>query len=667
MKYIVTTLTLAFALFCDGGDPADTSSEDPSHQAALHYIQHLAKGDIDLTKHTALSPHCGLQRRKTIDDRISFFQKNELRQGDTFSIESSQVNNHLAAILVRAKNPAAPLSDRIHAVALVKNKNTWKPAPLLGSFANTGYGYDEQIEDIVRSLELWMAREKTLRETLSRKKALSEFKLTITGIEKNAGLDALSPEDAITHLLTQCRKKNLLTILACMGAASGQLLEPIETTIDIISQGLSNPNKSSEWYLMTNRSVIAQVMKVDKTRNEVALGFFNPMDRNHSRILYFPIVQSEGKTFVRLSHLLKTSLLPKKERRQQRWRQRRGDENELRKKVPAAILKNSAPVSYPTPEKLRKHFLRSIKNNDFTDALRLLPRKGDYFGDDDNQTTTLIDFGSIWQNISTHNLKSSPLPPVNILQEKSIALIPLQFAKPARPGQFETIKIWMLEDDDGWHIIGTPLQGHAIYDTFMANFKKLEKRFQSLEKEQQEKHSRNWLSKVVTLTPPFTLDPIKDDAAKTLFTDFRTHLRKSDTESALSKCAVLKGTNNIQTLKIFNYATRGAADHTKVDQILGISRSGKWLGVSARTTSKLTKLHDYPLYLIVNTAMGPKILLDVDLRHATNKGRKLLNTKNWRKLEPSLNKESLGALKNLWTQHQTLSTADIEELGKTHE
>lgn len=657
MKSIITTLALAFALSCHGDEFADNPSADGSNQAALSYLNHLSKGELDIEKHTALSPHCGLQRRKTIRERIAFLQKNDFRQGDTFSIESTKVENHLAAVLVRATNPAAPLSDRIHAVALVKDKKEWQPAPLPGSFSNTGYGYDETIELTVRTLEHWMAREKILRETQRREKAAAEFKTTIAAVEQKAGLDAMSPEEAVIHFLKQCREKNLLGILAAMGAASDQLLEPLDTTIDIVSQGLRNSPKSSDWHLLTNRSVIAQVLKEDHTRNEVALGCLNPMERETSKILYFPIHKSGGKTFVRLAPMLKVALLPENERRAQRWRHHHGDENELKKMLPAAILKNSRPCNYPSPQKLREHFLRSVANNDFTDAIRLLPRKGDYFGKEENQATMLSSFGSLWQSIQV--LSPPPLPPADILQEKSIALAPLQFAKPNRPGESQSIKIWMIKDTDGWHLIGRDPLDKAIKDTLNISSDKLEQRFSSIEKSTQEKHSRNWLSKVVTLTPPLTLDPVKEDEAKLLFANFRTHLRTSKIESALSSCAVLKGTDNIQTLKVFNYAIRGAADHIDDDQLLGMTRAGKWLGVSARTQSKLTGTNDYPLYLIVSSPKGPRIFLDIDLRHATNKGRKLLNKKNWRRLEASLPKESLQHLKTLFAQHSKLATEDI--------
>lgn len=671
MKHIITTLTLGLtlgltlAISSHGDELKNKPAVAEDTQAALNYLNLLAHGDIDLVKHTALSPHCGIQRRKAIRERIDLLTKSYFRDGDQFLLETKKTEGDFAAILFRSKNAAAPLSTRIHALAMVKTAGIWKPAPLPGSFTNTGYGYDDKVEATVRELERWMAREKITRQTQSRDKAHADLKSTIAAIEKKLDLDTATPEKTARHLIDQCRDKNLLGILACMGAASDQLPDPLNVTMDLISKGLTNKDESNDWYLLTSRSVVAQVLKVDNPRKEVAVGFYNPMEHGKSKILSFPIHEYGGKIFTRLSPLLKVSLLPKNERWNHRWKHRRPDENELRKKLPSAILKNSQPISYPSTQKLLEHFVNSLKKDDFTDSIRLLPRKGDYFGKDENQTSTLFSFGSLWKEI--HQYKTNPSDDFQILEDQSLALAPLQYAKLNRTGEYQTVNIWMVKDDDGWHILGQNPLDREITDELTTSAKKLSQQFSAIEKEQHEKHSRNLLDQVVTVTPPITIDPVKDDDAKKLFASFRNHLRTKDTESALSCCAVIQGTSSTQTLKTFNYALRGAADHTPDDHILGVIRAGKWLGVSVRTRSKLLAVDDYPLYLIINTQKGPKVLLDIDLRKATNKGRELLNKKNWKKLEATLQKESLAHIKTIFDKHSKLTAADIKAVIKLHQ
>ena len=93
--------------------------------------------------------------------------------------------------------------------------------------------------------------------------------------------------------------------------------------------------------------------------------------------------------------------------------------------------------------------------------------------------------------------------------------------------------------------------------------------------------------------------------------------------------------------------------------MIGYSNHGKWTGITLYKKSKFAELDDYPLYLIVNTPKGLKLLLDIDLRHPTNRGRRLLNNKIWKQLEVSLPAESLKNVRSIFEEHQKISLADI--------
>lgn len=637
-------------------------------KAAVTYLQLLAKGDIDLLKQTALSPHCGIQKQKTIRKRLDFLRVNHFRKGDTFTPQTTKIDAHLAGVLVRADNPSAPLTTHVHAVAIIKTKDGWKPAPLPGRFSNTGYGYDEKIERSVSALERWMARKKIILETRFRSQASSKLISEIADIEKNLHLQTLKPEQTVELLIEKCRQKNLIGVLSIMGAASNQLPDPLETTLDLVTKGLANKDPSNDWHLLTSRSVIAQTLKIDHTRNEIAVGFHSPLGQERSKILYFPIHKEnkpKGKTFARLSPLLHLALLPENESWQQRWRHRRGDENDLRKQLLPTILKNSKSISYPTARQTLDHLLLAIDNNNYTDCIRLLPRTGAHFGKEASQINSITSLDSLWRQI--HHAQPLERHDHNILKEKNLALAPLQFTTTNKPDNFITIKLWMIKDPDGWHLIDYNSLTESLGDIWKKSAASLEKRLTSMEKKQREARSRALLDNVITITPPITLPPPSKNEAKTLITRFRNHLRARNTKNALAYCAVLTQTSASQILKTLNYSLRGAIDHINDDITLGINTSGNWSSASIRTRSQLTKLDDYPLYLIINTHKGPRILLDIDLRHATNKGRQLINKKNWKKLEKNLPKESLTHIQTIFGSHTQLATTDIQTQHKLHE
>jgi len=655
--------TLAACLFTTAfAAPAELPDEA---KRAASYLKALNKGKYDLTDITALSPNCQITWRKEIKEQLEFYAKTSLSKGDVYTFEEKKTVGKLSAILLRAENPTSPLSTRIHAIAMLEREKGWLPAPLPGSFANTGYGYDPEVEKSVKSLENWMSSETIKRQTAARKKASAALLGQITAREATAGLEKLSPEKTVLKLIEALREKDLMLTMAIIGAGSGETTEPLVTTINYVTRGLEKTDPSGDWHLVSSRSVIVEVMKVDKMKNEVAVGFWNPMGKNEEKILYFPYFKSGGKTFVKLSELLKIALLREDQRWRQRWRQRRGDETTLRKKLATVIFENSKPQSQPDSAKLLQEFLSIKKSGSFRQLITLLPREGDFFSKAENQKTSLQGLGNLWRSIT--RMEGNPMHVLNVLADDNIALAPLQFAKTNRPGEFETIKIWMIKLKDGWHVIPEDSLAASSGKETKDTMHKLEKELLSIQKEQQEKQSKELLGKVITLTPPLKLDPPTDEEVKKLISTFRMLLRTKDTTSAMSHCAVLKGTNSAQTLKIFNYAIRGAADQAEDDLTLGINRSGKWLGLSMRTTSKSSGQVDYPLFLIVNTEQGSKIMLDIDLREATNRGRVLLNQKAWRKLRETLPEDSLAEVKSLFKSHSKISTADIAKTKKEEE
>lgn len=627
-------------------------------KAAADYLRRLSGAAFDIADGTALSPNCGINRRKEIREQLELYRKTSLENGSTYTLAEKKTDGAFSALLIRSENPAAPLSTRVHAVAMLRRGEVWLPAPLPGTFANTGYGYDPAVEKTVRSLERWMAAQKITRETAARRAATDKLLGEIASREKEAGLAELNAEQAVLRFIQAVRAKDATRALAFMGTVSGRLQQPLEAALEQISRGMATDDTDNDWHYLNSPSAVVQVMKIDNSRNEVAVGFWDPLAKTREKIIHFPFHWAGGKIFVRLPGLLEVALLPKRERWRHRWRHRRGDETALRKTLPSTIFKNRKAVATPNNSDLLEAVLKAQKSGDFSMLVPLLPQRGDYFGKDENRKKCLAWAGSLWQDLA--RLKSHPMRVLATLEQGDIALAPLQFAKPNRPGEFATVHVWMAKLDDGWHLLPEDSLTDSGGDKARATMRKLVKRLQSQQKSQQEKRTKELIDRIVTLAPPLKLEAPSRENARILLTSFRALLRAKDTASALARCAVLEGTQKTQALKNYNYAARGAADHTASDTFLGYSQAGKWAGVTLRTTSKSSGAVDYPLYIIVNTPEGERVLLDVDLRHATNKGRKLLNADAWKKLRSALPETSLADLKRLFQAHEKICLADLE-------
>lgn len=666
----IATIIATIAMTCINaavaadGNQGVKSAEDELSRVAITYLERISGAGLDLANHTALSKHCGQARLKELREQIDFLRENGFRGNDKLSIETCKTDGHLASVLVRADNPISPLDIHIHAVALIKKEGSWLAAPLPGKFSNTGYGYDEKSEQSARSLERWMAREKVLRESRYRSEASSGIRPRLAAIEREAGFDKMSPQQTAGFFLEQCRNHNLLGIVASLGGGSASLAHNMGQIISGVSQGLrQRENPASDWSLLTSPSVVAQILEVNETSNEIIMGFYDPGNPNTSqasKIIRFPYHKISGRTYMQLPPSLQAPATGKAATKGNRTD--RKHDYKLLRDLPTTIIRNIGSVSHETPEKLLKHFLDSVEKEDFTGCLQLVPRKGKFFGDGKNHKTILSDLAGMWRSVHPH--PGDPFNPERradpIIREKHLALVPLVDVDTDLAGEFEPIKLWMLRDEDGWHLVSPGTLYQAIDDADLATAEKIEQRLAASQQKRREERYRDLFGELIIIRPPFEFAAATEAEAMAVFKSFREQLRAWDLRAVLTSCTILEGTDHQQAIEAFKNAMRGAADHTDQDHILGTTRRGNWTGISVRTESRLSKTREYPLYLVANTEKGARILIDVDLRHASNKGRILLNRKSWDRLEEILPGKSLVALKDIFEEHLKLSDEDIK-------
>jgi hypothetical protein len=631
-------------------------------ELAISYLKKIANGDLDITKDTALSSNCSSSRRIKIREHLTFIQLNYFRKNDTFSLELLEQGEQFSAVLIRVENTATPLDTRIISVAMAREKDGWKPAPLPNSFTNINYGYDESVEKKIKHLEKWMTTEKTKREIAIREKATSKFQSLLAKNEKELQPNKLDAGTAVLKFIDACQHNNLMKALVSMGAASDALDNPLDDTVNVVSNGLETRDTNNKWQLLTNSSSIYNIMNIDNKRNEVAVGFYNPLMRTSSQVLYFPIKEKGQKTFVRLSPSLEAAVKPNKNQRQRHFHHRRDDEQKLIRKIPSVIFKNIETKHAKSPEKLVEDFLGATN---FKDAVALLPTKELPIPSEDGQIALLESLAFLWQGFNS--VRSLPKPSIKIARDGLLAAAPLEYAQPKKLGAFQTWRLWMIKGDKGWHLIPEKSIAAIVDEKIKLKIKGLSEKLAIITKNQHKELIKKVLSHVTKIDLVELKEAVTKQEAINLFKLYRSRLRSNDYAAALDCCALLDNSSDTRTLKNFNYAIRGASDHTKDDLILGVVKSGKWSGVSVRTQSKTSGTHDYPMYLFLNTNNGAKILLDIDLRYPSNKGRSIINKKNWDKIEKNFPNDSLKRVETIFVAHEKITLKNIQEEKKIHE
>ena len=91
------------------------------------------------------------------------------------------------------------------------------------------------------------------------------------------------------------------------------------------------------------------------------------------------------------------------------------------------------------------------------------------------------------------------------------------------------------------------------------------------------------------------------------------------------------------------------------DQTLGSQAVGRFRGVSLLTDTGRGVDAGFPLYIVVPTPDGHRVLVDIELPLETNKGFRLLNNGRMEELAKEMSKEDLASIEKLREWHQGLS------------
>ena len=639
------------------------AEEKKQGHAALHYLQLVSDGELNLDDHTALSKHCSPKRRSELETRIKRSRQSRFKANDILSIEAQLTDSAFCAVLVRAENTINPLNTRIHPVALLRKDKLWIPAPLLGSFSNTGYGYDQKAEQSVQALETWMAKQKILHESQYRQKALPDIKSKLTTIEQKAGFDKMTAEQATSYFLEQCRSKNTLGILASIGRASEQEARKLSKSIDLVAKALKlEATPKNNWHYFTSSSCFTQVIEADEKSGKVLVGCFNPEESNSSyadasyKIFTFQTENRDGKRFIQLPSTLNHLEIPAESKLGGRHR-------ELRKKFATVILQKVTASKHETTEQLINDFVRAIKQQDFTQFMRLATLNNDYFGNTKNHHSIVSHVAEYWCSIAKHDNTRYLVSEVAIKGEFAVARLECSEVGASTDHQVE--EIWMLKDQDGWHI--APIDMIPKMLTGSSNNEdvtNINNQLTDLRQQIQQQSLETIFAQTARITLPLSLNAVSEEAAITCVHGYREQLRNGDIKASLSQCAMLEDTDKSALIKDMQRLIRGAKEHAQDTHILGSSANAGWVGVSVRTKSKISELYDYPLYLITNTAKGPRVFINPDLRYPRNSGRKQLNEKSWEQLAQDAPQDSLTFLKAIFKEHIKRCEEDIATAQK---
>ncbi len=246
----------------------------------IAYLESLNKADDVsnvLANETAISPFVSEQRKERLIVNLTHICKAIDHSKGEIDIVESKFEGQLGAAIVSVGDMAFPNSLRMLPFALVLQDDKWIPAPLLGSFSNTNLSFHSEVRQSANNLENWMgsraasllserrikAEEIFLEE--ARKEAANKFEI------ENESINVLE------RFLYLCREQQAARVAYYLDRDFLKNKKLSDQYSEQVTNRLRDKSKDTAWYFLTNKNVVA--LPLTMSEGVVTVGFFDSSSR----------------------------------------------------------------------------------------------------------------------------------------------------------------------------------------------------------------------------------------------------------------------------------------------------------------------------------------------------------------------------------------------------
>lgn len=635
--------------------PALALTTEVPVKEALRFVEKLREGKIDLTpgRDTALSPATGEDKRKLIEERIERMA-GELGSGE-LEAGPGMVDGDMAAVLVRQAAGFDPARLRVIPVGLVRRDNRWQPAPVPGSFENTGLGYDAEIVKRLAALETWMMREQVLDLTTLREKTAERLKEAINARLKPDDLHESTPEQLMKRLLDACVKRDQATVLGLIGGLEDDPPKDWSSRIAAVDEGLSATPKHSPWRLLSSPGVIRTVALVHARTSDhdagLDLAFLDASagtskaSKPEIRTLEFHFTRNpEGLWRIDLPDVFFRDSSEEEE----------ADSNPpvedaVLEALPKALRHDYPATPLASARELLDAALKGLRGGSPAALLPLL----DLDGESASARLGVMRLAMIWQDLHRTDAGTPLLLAFHEIGAGAVAAFQMFSAK--EPERLDLRLLYLSKMEKGWLLTS----GLRPADPPTESMRPIK----DWVNEHSPEWSKQWESLALSSSPELEAipagEPPAEAEARATFERWSAAIRQGDPTAALACTAHLKADRGpARLLRNLGYELIGAQKSKTSATLLGVIRKGGWCAVSARIGKPGDPASTYPLYPLVNTPSGPRILAEIDLFANGTRTREYLNEAIWGRLNSMGQGEAAATLREIYEEHRKNAVAD---------
>ncbi len=630
MKIFFLMLALSGVSLAASGDPATV---------VLGYLEKVRQRTVDLGTDTALSPHASSEKREQISRRLSRLA-DDLGQGGLEAAEI-KVDDNLAGVIVRNSGGFDPSKVRVVSIGLVKTKGAWFPAPVPSSFENTGAGLVAGARQRLGQLENWMMRRQAEELTALREHSRERMRQTIRTSMDVKILRDESAEKVTDQFLAACRRRDLPSMLGFLGGLQDTPPADWADRLRSADAAVAAGRKVGwPWRLLISPEIV-RVRVEDGGETDGTLFSFACIDPAGSgfrqvstkvEILHLELSRDEEGLWK--VDLPPSFLLPPGEEL---------DESEddfvksLLDAFPGEIRKQIPVQPSPSVAEMAASLDEALRAESMDPLIALM----DLEGDPGTASRGCALGARLWWQV--HHPQAPRMPQLLGYHENGRAgVVTFQFFSPGEPGTFDLKSFPLEKTADGWLLIpglkltNSPTKEQAATRDWVTD---------------REKTWRGgWQAKLVencTRIDPIAEGnaPAKDEARK-LVENWLAATHSSDFPAALRSLVIVNRQGETErTLRNLGFEFSAALRDEGRFSVIHTERGATWtvVGVKSQTGTTTT----YPLYLVVATHQGPRILIGADLFGEATGGRKILNDTVLRRIRDFTTPASSDEIRNL--------------------
>jgi len=580
---------------------AHATASDPGN-AAIEFLEKIRSGKLDLTPgtDTAITPQTAERKKQQIASHISRIAK-DLGQ-DPLQLSSVKIDENFAAVLVQKVNHLDPSRLQIFPIAMIKRGSKWLAAPVPASFENAGVGFAIPLRNRLESLENWMLRQQVLEIEKLREQAHSQLRQKI---QNHLPIEEFRRHDSqrLAELfLTACETRDLPALLGLFGGLSTELPPdwPLRLKATRLALTQDLPDKIA-WELLLSPRVLRLLIPQEAATDDgiFSIACLDPASRDSRTslprivFLHFQFHRDQARIWQidppssLLVHFPNTGATVEEDL-----------DSDLLNSFSAHWQKTHPTLLAATAEQAQENFFKSLQGKNITHFLQLITLSGDPLA----ARQTLQTAAKLWWNLRGASAVTMAIP-LHFAQAEDRALALFQQFSAKDPDRLNLKKIYFQRSSSGWSWVPEPDEPTR-------------KLFETNPSAAPLPTTASWQAKL--LVNSILLDQLpalpapNESIARQTVTAFLAATTAGDLAAALKLTARLKDPKgNTTFLRNLGHEITTARRDSITTTLLSSYIGSKLTTIAASIEHNGNT--NFPLYSVVQTSQGPRVLIEIDL------------------------------------------------------